>query len=292
MQRPKKAIITAAGSGTRFLPATKAQPKEMLPIIDKPIIQYCAEEAVAGGAHDIIIVTKKTGHATEDHFDDNLELEQYLTSIGKTAALEAVQKSSSLANMIFVRQKASMPYGNATPLIVARDLVSDGPFYYMYGDDLTLAQTPVCEQLARVYDANPDAAAILAVYEVPIEEVEKYGVVKLKAGTDNVVESLVEKPKRDEAPSTLVVFGRMLCTPKILPYIDALKPGKANELWFTDALNALAQHETVLICKIEGKWLTTGDPLNHFKATVEFALDRDDLKDDIRTYLEARLKEK
>lgn len=291
MERPKKAIITAAGSGTRFLPATKAQPKEMLPIIDKPIIQYCAEEVAAAGAEDIIIVTKRGGHATENHFDDNLELEQYLASIGKQQALDAVRASSSIANVIFVRQKASMPYGNATPLKVARDLVADGPFYYLYGDDVTLAQVPVCEQLARMYEAHPDAAAVLAVAEVPMHEVAKYGVVSLKEGTEYEVASLVEKPEPATAPSNLVVFGRMLCTPKVLPYIDALEPGKANELWFTDALNALAQKEKVLICKIEGKWLTTGDPLNHFKASVEFALARPDLADDVRAFLAERLSE-
>jgi len=289
MERPKKAIITAAGSGTRFLPATKAQPKEMLPIIDKPIIQYCAEEVAASGAEDIIIVTKKTGHATENHFDDNMELEQYLEETGKLQYLEAVRKSSNLANVIFVRQKASMPYGNATPLKVARDLVADGPFYYLYGDDVTLSEVPVCEQLARVYDAHPDAAAILAVYEVPLAEVSKYGVVKLKAGTDNIVESLVEKPNPDEAPSNLVVFGRMLCTPKILPIVDALQPGKANELWFTDALNELAQKEKVMICKIEGQWLTTGDPFNHLKTSIEFALSRPDLRDDVLNFLKNRI---
>jgi len=291
MNRPKKAIITAAGSGTRFLPATKAQPKEMLPIIDKPIIQYCAEEVVAGGAEDIIIVTKKTGHATENHFDDNLELEQYLREVGKEKYLDEVQKSSDLANFIFVRQKASMPYGNATPLKVARDLVADGPFYYLYGDDITLADTPVCEQLARVYEEHPDAAAVLAAYEVPEDEVQKYGAVRLKEGTNNEVAELVEKPEPGTQPSNLIVFGRFLCTPKLLPYIDALETGKANELWFTDALNNLAQNEKVLVCPIEGKWLTTGDPLNHFKATVEFALKRDDLAEDIRTYLEKRLAE-
>lgn len=291
MERPKKAIITAAGSGTRFLPATKAQPKEMLPIIDKPIIQYCAEEVAAAGAEDIIIVTKRGGHATENHFDDNLELEQYLASIGKQQALDAVRASSSIANVIFVRQKASMPYGNATPLKVARDLVADGPFYYLYGDDVTLSQVPVCEQLARVFESNPNAAAVLAVAEVPLQEVSKYGVVSLKAGTENEVASLVEKPDPTTAPSNLVVFGRMLCTPKLLPYVDALEPGKANELWFTDALNALAQHEKVLICKIEGKWLTTGDPLNHFKASVEFALARPDLSEDVRAFLTDRLAE-
>lgn len=289
MQLPKKAIITAAGSGTRFLPATKAQPKEMLPIIDKPIIQYCAEEAVAGGARDIIIVTKKSGHATENHFDDNFELEEELKKAGKDKYLEEIKKVSDLANFIFLRQKKSMPYGNGTPLRIAADLVSDGPFFYMYGDDLTLAKVPVCKQLVEVFEKNPDAAAILAAQRVPDSEVHKYGVVKIKEGTENEVELFVEKPKLEDAPSNLAVFGRFLFTPKILPIIENMGTGKDGELWLTDAVNELAHQDKVLVHEIEGEWLTTGDPLNYFKTSFEFALDREDMREQIVEYVKKRL---
>lgn len=291
MKLPNKAIITAAGSGTRFLPATKAQPKEMLPIIDKPIIQYCAEELSATGVKDIIVVTSRSSHSTENHFDDNIELERYLHEAGKTKYLEQIKAVSNLANFIFVRQKASMPYGNGTPLRIAADLVSDGPFFYMYGDDLTLSKVPVCQQLLDVYKANPDAAAILAAQRMPDSEVPKYGVVKIKEGTTNEVEDFVEKPKIEDAPSNLVVFGRFLFTPKILPVIEKLATGKDGELWLTDAVNALAKTEKVLVHEIEGQWLTTGDPLNYLKTSFEFALDREDLRQPFIDYIKKRCEE-
>jgi len=183
-----------------------------------------------------------------------------------------------------------MPYGNATPLLIAKDLVEDEPFYYLYGDDLTLSKVPVCKQLAEVLKKNPEAAAVVAAYEVPDSEVHKYGVVKLKEGTDNEMETLIEKPELKDAPSNLVVFGRFLFTPKIIPYIEALQTGKGGELWLSDAVNNLAQNEKVLVHKIEGKWLTTGDPLNHFKTSFEFAMERDDLKNDLLEFLKEKLK--
>ncbi|MCB9806132.1 NTP transferase domain-containing protein [Candidatus Nomurabacteria bacterium] len=282
---PKKAIITAAGSGTRFLPATKAQPKEMLPIIDKPIIQYSVEELADSGVKDIIIVTKQTGHITENHFDDHFELEDQLEKTGKTKFLAEVRKSAELANFIFLRQKSSMPYGNGTPLKISADIVSDGPFFYLFGDDITRAKVPVCKQLALALEQNPDAAAVIGVREIPQEETSKYGIVKIKEGTTNEVETFVEKPKVDEAPSNLAACGRYLFTPKILPIIESLAVGKDNELWLTDAIIELAKSEKVIFHKIEGDWFTTGDPLNFLKASVEFAFDREDLKKDFEEYL-------
>ena len=182
-----------------------------------------------------------------------------------------------------------MPYGNATPLSIAKDLVSDGPFYYLYGDDLTLSDTPVCKQLAEVLEKNPDASAVVAAYEVPDSEVHKYGVAKIKEGTENEMENLIEKPKLEDAPSNLAVFGRYLFTPSILPYIENLKAGKDGEMWLADAVNEMAQKEKVLVHKIDGKWLTTGDPLNHFKTTFEFAMERDDLKEELLKYLKENI---
>lgn len=285
MQLPTKAIITLAGSGTRFLPATKAQPKEMLPIIDKPIVQYCVDELVDSGVIDIIMVTRKGGHAIEDHFDDNFELEHQLEKAGKKDYLEKVRKISKAANFIYLRQKAHMPYGNGTPLLAAKDLVADGPFFYLFGDDITLSETPVCQQLIDVYKKNPDVGAVIAVQKMPDEVLDRYGVVKLKPGTTNEYEGIVEKPKPGEAPSNLVEFGRFLLTPKILPLIEKQKIGNDNELWLVDAINELAKTEKILVHEIEGKWITTGDPLNFVIANIEFALKRDDLKDSLIKYL-------
>ncbi|MGB0757572.1 MAG: UTP--glucose-1-phosphate uridylyltransferase [Patescibacteria group bacterium] len=289
MQLPTKAIITLAGTGTRFLPATKAQPKEMLPIIDRPIVQYCVDELVDSGVTDVIMVTRRGGHSIEDHFDDHFELEYQLQEAGKNDRLKSIQDISKAANFIFLRQKAHMPYGNGTPLRVAKELVTDAPFFYLFGDDVTLADTPVCQQLVDVYKENPDAAAIIAVQKMPREVLYRYGVVKLKEGTDNVYENIVEKPEKGEEPSDLVEFGRFLLTPKILPIIEKLETGKDNELWLVDAVNELAKTEKVLVHEIDGQWFTTGDPLNYLKATVEFALSRNDLRDDFVSYIQKRI---
>ena len=290
MQLPSKAIITVAGSGTRFLPATKSQPKEMLPIIDKPIIQYSVEEVVKSGIKDIILVTKKGGHAIEDHFDSNFELEYQLEKTGKIDRLKTVREISAIANFIYLRQKAYMPYGNATPLLVAKDLVKNEPFLYLYGDDVTLAKVPVCEQLIRIYQKNPDAAAVIAVQKVPRKVINRYGSVVIKAGTRTVVERRVEKPEPKEAPSCLAVFGRFLFTPRILPIINQLKTGKNNELWLTDAVDQLARQDKVLVHEIEGRWLTTGDPLNYLRTMVDFALDRPDLAKEFKRYIVEKTK--
>ena len=285
-----KAIITVAGTGTRFLPATKAQPKEMLPIIDKPIVQYSVEELVDTGASEIIMVTRKGGHSIEDHFDNNFELEYQLEHTGKHDRLKTIQEISRAANFVYLRQKSHMPYGNATPLLAAKDLVADAPFFYLFGDDITLADTPVCKQLQQVYEANPDVAAVIAVQKMPDDVLCRYGIVKLKEGTTNEYEGIVEKPKTlKEAPSNLAEFGRFLLTPKILPIIENLQTGKDDELWLVDAINELAKTERILIHEIDGTWITTGDPLNFIKANIEFALTRDDLADDLKEYIKSRV---
>ncbi|PIR05314.1 UTP--glucose-1-phosphate uridylyltransferase [Candidatus Kuenenbacteria bacterium CG11_big_fil_rev_8_21_14_0_20_37_9] len=289
MQLPKKAIITVAGSGTRFLPATKSQPKEMLPIIDKPIIQYNVEELVNSGIKDIILVTKRGGHAIEDHFDSNFELEHQLLETGKKDKLKTIREISKIANFIYLRQKTHLPYGNATPLLVAKDLVSDAPFLYLFGDDITKSKVPVCQQLIDIYQKNPTAAAVIAAQKIPRKVAYRYGIIKLKKGTSNIYENIVEKPKPGTEPTDLAEFGRFLFTPKILPIIKKLKTGKNKELWLVDAINELAKKEKVIVHEIEGKWLTTGDPLNYLKTTLEFALERDDLKNELKKYIVKKL---
>lgn len=283
-----KAVIAAAGFGTRFLPATKNQPKEMLPIIDKPIIQYLVEEAVEAGIKDIILVTRAGQTTMEDHFDSHVELEHLLTSNGKKEALKIVRAIPKMANFIYVRQKKHLPYGNATPLLSVKNLINPNEsFVYMFGDDLVQAKVPATRQLIDVFQKyNP--AAVLAVQEVPWEKIHLYGSVKYKKGTKiNQVEALVEKADRESAPSNMAQFGRFVFSYKAIEEIENTRPGKDNELWLADMSNRLAQKYLVIAQPIKGKWMTTGDPLNYLKATVEFALDRADLGPDFRTYLKS-----
>lgn len=281
-----KAIIAAAGYGTRFLPATKCQPKEMLPLIDKPIIQYLVEEAVDSGIKEIIIVTRAGQHIMEDHFDSSFELEYMLKKNGKEKALEKIQKIPRLANFIYVRQTKDYPYGNATPLIVAEPLIEEGEaFVYMFGDDLIKARVAATKQMIEVFQKH-QPVAMLAGQKVVWSEVERYGIVSYKEGTKiNQVESIIEKPSRKEAPSQIAQVGRFILTKKVIDEVKAMPTGKAGELWLADALNRLAKKAVVIAQPIEGEWLTTGDPLRYLKATIEFALERKDIGKQLRYYL-------
>ncbi|NCO79729.1 UTP--glucose-1-phosphate uridylyltransferase [Candidatus Kuenenbacteria bacterium CG_4_9_14_3_um_filter_39_14] len=291
MQLPKKAIITVAGTGTRFLPATKAVPKEMLPIINKPIVQYDVEEVVSAGVKEVILVIQENALATKNHFSDyNKILESMLKRGGKREMLKMIRDISRLAKFSYVSQKKSMGYGPAVPLMAAKNLIKNEPFLYLYGDDLTIAKVPFCRQLIDAYKKNPDVAGVIGVQRVPPKEVVRYGIVKLKKGTKNVLESTVEKPLIKDAPSDLAIFGRFLFTPKIIPIIENLKHGKNGELWLTDAIDQLARQAKVLVCEIKGQWLTTGDPLNYLKATVEFVWQRDDLRQEFKKYIVEKLK--
>lgn len=287
-----KAVIAVAGYGTRFLPATKNQPKEMLPIIDKPIIHYLVEEAVASGITDIILVTRSGQHIMEDYFDNNLELEHSLEEDGKTDRLKIIRDIPKMANFIYVRQRKHLPYGNATPLIVAEKLIDDDEaFVYMFGDDMTLAQTPVTKQLINVYEQfHP--SAILAVQEVSDEDVKRYGTVKYKESptVPFEIELGVEKLPVEIAPSKMAQFGRFVFTYDVIREAQKKNTGKDGELWAIDILNALAQQgKTVVAQPIEGEWLTTGDPLRYLQTTFKFALKRDDLREDLLTFMQKEL---
>ena len=284
-----KAVIAAAGYGTRFLPATKNQPKEMLPIIDKPIIQYLVEELVDSGIENIIIVTRAGQSIMEDFFDNNIALEYSLEKSGKISSLELVREIPKLANFVYVRQKRHMPYGNGTPLMVAKDLIDDDEaFVYMFGDDLTMSKgKPVTKQLIDVfYEQNADA--VMAVQEVPYEEVYRYGTVKYKNDPLNKydIESIHEKLPQGEAPSNMAEFGRFVFSYDVIKTLEKTTLGKDNELWVVDALNTMAsENKKVIAQPIDGEWLTTGDPLRYLKATIRFALERKDLSKDIKDYI-------
>ncbi len=284
----KKAIIAAAGYGTRFLPATKNQPKEMLPIIDKPIIHHLVEECVASGIEDIIIVTRLGQWIMEDYFDSHVELEKILDSNNKKNLLKTIKGIPNLANFIYVRQKKNLPYGNATPLLVAAPLIDRSEvFVYMFGDDLTISKKPVIQQLINVfYKEIP--SAILAVQEVPDSEVERYGTVKYKkrAKYKYEIESLLEKMPLGKNPSNMAQFGRFVFTYDVIKEVKKTKTGKDNELWVSDVLNNLAKKgKRVIAQPVEGEWLTTGDPLHYMQTQVRFALEREDIGKEFREFL-------
>ncbi len=281
-----KAIIAVAGYGTRFIPATKVQPKEMLPIVDKPVVQYLVEEAVASGITDIILVTRSGNQALEDHFDSSRELEMHLEAHKKWKELEEVRRIPNLANFIYVRQGRDMPYGNGTPLLCARSLISpDEAVVYMFGDDVVKSDVPCTKQLIDVFNKY-QPAGVIAVQEVPQHEVGNYGVPKLKEGSErNELEYIVEKPTPAYAPSNLAQLGRFVFSHKIIDILDNLSVGKGGELWLTDAVDQLASTDSVIVHKIAGKWFTTGDPLRFLKTTVELALDRPDIGREFAAYL-------
>lgn len=277
-----KAIIAVAGSGTRFLPATKAQPKEMLPIVDKPIVQYVVEEMVASGIEDIILVTKWDKKTLEDHFDRSFELEHALEAAGKKKLLEEVRRISNMANFIYVRQKG--PYGNGTPILSAASLVKGEPFVFAWGDDLVLSKTPFTKKLIANYKRHN--APVIGVQKVPKHLVDRYGIVKLRPGTKEM-EHVVEKPSIEKAPSQLAQFGRMVLTPEIVTILQSTKTGKGGELWVTDAISEYVQSGGRFMVEEvkDGQWLTTGDPLNYLKAVLEYALVREDIGQEFRAYV-------
>ncbi|MFH1388875.1 MAG: UTP--glucose-1-phosphate uridylyltransferase, partial [Patescibacteria group bacterium] len=282
-----KAVIAVAGNATRFLPATKNQPKQMLPIIDKPIIHHVVDECVASGITDIILVTQQGQSALEDYFDSNVGLEYILESKNNSDKLAKIRNIPNLANFIYVRQKRNMPYGNATPLLVAKSLIdNDEPFAYLFGDDLVLSEKPGLGQLIESYYKYLPSA-VLGVQEVPWEEIHKYASVEYKNKDASFeIKTLVEKANKDTALSNMAQFGRFIFNYEVIEKCEETPLGKGNELWVADVLNSMAQEGKKIIAQpIEGKWVTTGDPLNYIIATVEFALQREDLSEDFKKYL-------
>lgn len=279
----KKAVIPAAGLGTRFLPATKAQPKEMLPIVDKPTIQYIIEEAVASGIEEILIITGRNKRAIEDHFDKSVELENELESHGKEEMLDMVKKISNMAEIYYIRQKEPKGLGHA--ISCARTFVGNEPFAVMLGDDVVDSKVPCLKQLIDCY--NEYKTSIIGVQEVPHEEVYKYGIVKGMNIEDRVykVKDLVEKPKPEEAPSDVAILGRYIITPQIFDILSNTTPGKGGEIQLTDALKTLISTEAMYAYNFEGRRYDVGDRLGFLEATVEFALKRDDLKKPFMEYL-------
>jgi UTP--glucose-1-phosphate uridylyltransferase len=285
-KKVRKAVFPAAGLGTRFLPATKAQPKEMLPLVDKPIIQYGVEEAVAAGCDQIIIVTGRGKSAIEDHFDVSYELEKMLEERGKTDLLKIVRQISDLIHIAYVRQKEALGLGHA--VLTARELVGDEPFAVLLADDVIDADVPCLKQLMNVFDQTQ--CSVLATQVVEGPGISAYGVLEGKPvpgsnGKLYEVLSLVEKPKPEEAPSNLAVIGRYILTPTVFDTLSDIKAGAGGELQLTDGLKALLKKEKIYGYVFDGKRHDTGDKLGFLKATVEFALKRPDLGGPLRQYL-------
>lgn len=284
----RKAVFPAAGLGTRFLPATKAQPKEMLPLVDKPLIQYGVEEAIHSGVQDIIIVTGRGKSSIEDHFDVSFELEQLLESKGKSDLLSMVRSVSDMIDVAYIRQKEALGLGHA--VLRAKDLVGDEPFAVVLSDDVVYSEIPCIRQLLDIHEFY--SAPVLALMEVPKDQISAYGVVDAEPVPHNGTEgrlfrihNMVEKPKAADAPSNLAIIGRYILTGDIFKSIESIEPGSGGEIQLTDALKHTLRNRPIYGYKFEGKRYDAGDKLGFLKATVEFALNRHDLGGPFREYL-------
>ena len=293
MKKPTKAIIAAAGLGTRFLPQTKAMPKEMLPIIDRPVIQLIVEEAVAAGVTEIIIVTGSTKRAIEDHFDRSDELERELREKGKNDKADEIARIANLANFVYVRQKGE-PKGNARPVLNAQHLIGDDePFFVFFADDFFRSEVPRAEQLLEAHEKT--GKSVISLIEVERKDADKYGMAAIDTKLDSStfeLSQLIEKPGADKTPSSFASVGGYLLTPDILPIIAKEKPDKNGEITLADSINELAQQDKVYGKFIDGIWHDTGDQLKYLKALVDVALTHEQYGVAFREYLGERLAQK
>lgn len=287
MKNVKKAIIPAAGLGTRFLPATKAMPKEMLPIVDKPTIQYIVEEAIESGIEDIIIVTGKGKRSIEDHFDNAFELEQNLEEKGKLELLEIVRETSKMVDIHYIRQKEPKGLGHA--VWCARNFIGNEPFAVLLGDDIVQAETPCLKQLMEEY--NRTHSSIIGVKRVPDDETNRYGIIDPvdQFGRSFQVRNFVEKPKLGTAPSNLAIIGRYVFTPEIFMFLDKQEVGAGGEIQLTDAIQNLNQIQRVFGYEFEGKRFDVGEKLGFIETTIEFALQKEELRDSLLKFMAQKL---
>lgn len=290
-QRIKRAIITAAGFGSRFLPITKTFPKEMLPIIDKPIIQYLVEECAEAGIEEVIIVASPAEVTKfEDYFYGSAtNIRTLMIRQGKLDRWDKVEKVFKLPKITIMPQDERLPYGNGRPVLTAKDLVEgDEAFVVLWGDDLVLSEVSAVKQIVDFYEANP-CEGVLAVQEVPDSEVDRYGIVKLKEGSSDEVETVIEKPQLESAPSNMASYGRYILTPKVFDYLLPNATGLDDELWLQDANDQVAKHGRMLVKIVEGEWMTTGDPLRYMKSHLEFMLASEKYGDDLRSWMREKL---
>jgi UTP--glucose-1-phosphate uridylyltransferase len=293
MSKVRKAVIPAAGFGTRFLPATKAQPKEMLPIVDKPTIQYIVEEAVASGIEEILIITSGQKRSIEDHFDKSYELEDILRKKGKTDLLKLVEDVSNMVNIHYIRQKEAKGLGHA--ILCAKVFIKDEPFAVLLGDDVVINKEgdPALKQLINQY--TKVEASVVGVQTVPPEDVNKYGIVEVSKSHEAIgklypLSNMIEKPNINEAPSRLAVLGRYVLTPEIFGMLETQAPGSGNEIQLTDAIKRLMRKQAVYAYDFVGERYDVGDKFGFIKATVDFALEREDLHEQVMNYLKEKVK--
>ncbi len=288
MSEVRRALFPAAGLGTRFLPATKAQPKEMLPLVDKPIIQYAVEEAVASGLENLVIITGRGKNAIEDHFDVSYELEKILAERGKAALLSLVRGVSEMVHIAYVRQKEALGLGHA--ILVARDLMNEEPFAVLLGDDVIVADVPCIRQMMDIYDRYQ--TSVVAIMEVPAGETGRYGIIKARSlpeGEGRLFEVLdmVEKPNPKDAPSNMAIIGRYILNPSVFEALEETGKGSGGEIQLTDGLRRMLRQQRVLAYKFRGKRHDAGDKLGFLQATVDFALKNEELGAAFRSYLKS-----
>lgn len=284
MRKIRKAVIPAAGLGTRFLPATKAQPKEMLPIVDKPTIQYIVEEAIKSGIEDIIIVTGRNKRAIEDHFDRSMELEAFLEKNSKDELLDLVQDVARMADIYYVRQKEALGLGHA--IYSARKFIGNEPFAVLLGDDVIYSEVPALRQMMNQYERY--GASMVGVQEVPLEDTSKYGIVDGERYVDRLyrAKNMIEKPRSEDAPITrLAIMGRYILNPEIFDILGVLPPGKGGEIQLTDGIKELGRYQEILAYEFEGRRYDVGDKLGFVEATIDYALRRGDISEDLMNYL-------
>jgi len=284
MRKIRKAVIPAAGLGTRFLPATKAQPKEMLPIVDKPTIQYIVEEAIQSGIEDIVIVTGRNKRAIEDHFDRSMELEAFLEKNAKEELLDLVQDVARMADIYYVRQKEALGLGHA--IYSARKFIGNEPFAVLLGDDVIYSEVPALRQMMNHYERY--GATIVGVQEVALEDTSKYGIVDGQKFAERLyrAKNMVEKPLSEDAPATrLAIMGRYILNPEIFDILGVLSPGKGGEIQLTDGIKELGRYQEILAYEFEGRRYDVGDKLGFVEATIDYALRRGDLSEELMNYL-------
>jgi UTP--glucose-1-phosphate uridylyltransferase len=287
--RVRKAVIPAAGLGTRFLPASKAVPKEMLPIVDKPVIQYIVEGAVASGIEEVVLVTASAKRAVEDHFDRSFELEYRLEAGGKHDLLEQTRQLADMAKFVMVRQGS--PLGNGHAVLLAKEVVGDEPFAMLWGDDMVLGDPPFVRQLIDAHERT--GGSVVGVMAVPPEEAIKYGVIEVAERLDDRLvraSRIVEKPPRDQVPSNLAAVAGYLLTPDIFEYLEQTGAGQGGEIWLADGVQKIAAKGNLFALEFEGRRYDAGNKLEFLQATVDLALDRQDLGPAFRTYLESKLR--
>ncbi len=283
----KKAVITAAGFGSRFLPITKTFPKELLPIVDRPIIQYLVEECAEAGIEEVIIVASPTEVSKfEDYFYGRAtSIRTLMIRQNKLDRWDKVEQVFQLPKVTIVPQDEGLPYGNGRPFLTIKDLVSDGPFVAMWGDDLVLSKVSAVKQLMDDFEKNP-CDGMLAVQEMPDSEISRYGVIKIKDRTKDHVETVIEKPDQDQAPSNLVSYGRYILTPKIFDFLKPDATGLDGELWLQDANDKVAKHGVVRYKVIDGEWMTTGDPIRYMKAHIKFMMAHEKYGEELKEFIE------